>query len=166
VCITLLRYTVILPWKFGILKFGGKNWGSRDQIDDSRTWPSLGSFSCIFWFSGKISISMSYPNLCRNFGIGRSPLMGHYRPYFCFSKKSIFLVVRWVNKWAWPNNKQTNKRESEAAQTDDIVTSWTVCDVGLIDNGPAPVSLTMWKRGSSSTSNNVTSIMLQDMFIS
>jgi len=44
----------------------------------------------------------------------RSPPMGHCRPYFCFLKKSIFLVVRWVNKWAWPNNKQKNKNKNRA----------------------------------------------------
>jgi len=42
---------------------------------------------------------------------GRSPPMGHYCPYFCILKKSIFLAVRWVNirprvnKWAWQTKK-------------------------------------------------------------
>jgi len=177
-----------LPCNFFTLKFEEKRvlvtWPNWWHHDVALPWFFVVHI-LVLW---KNNVSMSKRHLCHNFGMkivkvknlgenvfghvtnlmvpGRSPLMGHYRPYFCFSKKSIFLVVRWVNKWAWPNNKQTNKRESEAAQTDDIVTSWTVCDVGLIDNGPAPVSLTMWKRGSSSTSNNVTSIMLQDMFIS
>jgi len=50
-------------------------------------------------------------------GTRSSPPMDHYRPYFVFRKISI-LVVRWLNKWAWPTNKKnkqkTNKQKPRA----------------------------------------------------
>jgi len=129
-------YNVILPRKFCIQKFGGKNW--------EVTWPNWWHQDVALPWFFRMHIFVFWKNpyfyvitpIMSRFWHenGRSPKfrgnffghvtnlmclwpsspMGLSRPYFCFSQKSTFLVVMGVNSWAL-HTKQKQKQKKPRA---------------------------------------------------